>query len=197
MRRKIRCLGVKKHIYLQKIVSVRCLFAFVSEELHILRKWTSNMFCFPTATKWLSWIISLFGKQNQNILVVNYYKMKTAFVWDGAHSIWSWIVMCFGKMTQHGMNPNSFSPESLWGKICFQCIGEASQLLVLLSWMSGGASRPLKTAQPFSWRGCDQHYPGGLPVWRTGIAGWGQPCKRGMWEVGECVPTGSVPDVPP
>lgn len=58
--------------------------------------------------------------------------MKTTFVWDQAHSIWSWIVRCFGKMRQLWMNSNSFSPESLWGKICLQCICEASQFFVLL-----------------------------------------------------------------
>lgn len=141
--------------------------------------------------------LCLFGKQNQNILVVNYYKMKTTFVWDRAHSIWSWIVMCFGKMTQHGMNPNSFSPESLWGKICFQCVAEASQLLALLGSMSGGRSRPLKPAQPFSLLGCGQSYPGELPVWRIGIAEWVQPRKGGMWELQGCVSTGSVPDILP
>lgn len=126
--------------------------------------------------------LRLFGKQNQNILVVNYYKMKTAFVWVGAHSIRSWIVMCFGKMTQHGMHPNSFSPEPLWGKICFQRLGEASQLLALLSWMSAGDSGPLKTAQPLFWLGRGQRQPGELPAWRRGSAGWVRPGTGGMWD---------------
>lgn len=39
----------------RKIISKGCLFAFPWEELHILQKWTSNMFWFSTAMKWLSW----------------------------------------------------------------------------------------------------------------------------------------------
>lgn len=137
--------------------------------------------------------LRLFGKQNQNILVVNYYKMKTAFVSGGAHSVWSWIVMCLGKMTQHGMNPNSFSPETLWGENLFSmhCWGFTAPCLA--RWNVWRRLQPLEAAQPLSLLGCGRSYPGELPVWSAGIAGWVQPRRGGMWGSQECVPLALCP----